>query len=99
LALAVVAYLVVHITLQQPPPTKDLFEGVATLDQNGAATVTLPSSVTAQHTDFGYQVKTMGAPMPDLYVKSEIQNDRFTVAGGTPGGEIAWQLIGVRKAP
>ena len=22
-----------------------------------------------------------------------------TVAGGTPGGKIAWHLIGVRKAP
>jgi hypothetical protein len=97
-AFAIVAYLVLNGSSREGPPPKDLFVGTTTLDQSGEATITLPAAVTAEDTNFGYQVATMGAPMPNLYIKSELQNDSFTVAGGTPGGEIAWQLVGVKKA-
>lgn len=98
LALAVVALLALNVTQQGPPP-KDLLAGTVTLDQNGEATVTLPASTTAQDTDFGYQVDSMGAPMPNLYIKSELRGGSFSIAGGAPGGQVAWQLVGVREAP
>jgi hypothetical protein len=98
-ALAVVALLAAQITSQQGPPPQDVFSGAAMLDQNGEATIALPATITAQHTDFGYYVRTMGAPMPNLYLKSELQNGRFTVAGGTPGGQVMWELFALRKAP
>jgi hypothetical protein len=81
------------------PPIKDLYDGIATLDKNGEATIELPVSVTTEHGSFTYQAKPIGAPMPDLFIKSELNNNRFVVAGGTPGGTISWQLVGTRKNP
>lgn len=96
--LTFVALLAMYGMLQQGPPAKDLIAGVVTLDLNGEATITLPTAVTAQRTDFGYQAKSMDTPMPNLYIKSDPQQGRFTIAGGTPGGQVAWQLVGISKA-
>jgi hypothetical protein len=85
--------------LAQQIPIKDLYEGIATLDENGEATIELPSSVTTEHRSFTYQAKPIGAPMPNLFIKSELSNNRFVIAGGTPGGTISWQLVGTRKNP
>jgi hypothetical protein len=83
----------------QQIPIKDLYDGIATLDKNGEATIELPISVTTDHGSFTYQVRPIGSPMPKLFIKSELNNNRFVVAGGTPGGKISWQLIGTRKTP
>jgi heme A synthase len=45
----------------QHPPIKDLYEGIATLDENGEATIELPSSVAAEHRSFTYQAKAIGS--------------------------------------
>ena len=37
--------------------------------------------------------------MPDLYIKKEIENNRFVIAGGVPHGEVTWQVTGVRNDP
>jgi hypothetical protein len=86
-------------SLAQHPPIKDLYDGIATLDKNGEATIELPMSVTTQHGSFTYQVRPIGSSMPNLFIKSELNNNRFVVAGGTPGGKISWQLVGTRNNP
>ena len=99
LALAVIALLAAHVAQEKDPTPKDVFSGVVTVDQNGDATISLPASVMAQDTDFTYQAAGLGVSMPNLYLKSELQNGSFTVAGGVPGGQIKWQLFAVRKSP
>jgi hypothetical protein len=37
--------------------------------------------------------------MPDLYVSKQEQKNQFSIAGGAPGGEITWQITGIRHDP
>jgi hypothetical protein len=34
--------------------------------------------------------------MPNLYIKSQEKNNQFTIGGGTPGGQVSWQMTGIR---
>jgi hypothetical protein len=80
-------------------PIKDIYDGIAILDKNGEATIELPMSVTTEHRSFTYQVRPIGSSMPKLFIKSELNNNRFVIAGGTPGGKISWQLVGTTNKP
>jgi hypothetical protein len=78
---------------------KNIYDGVATLDADGAVTVTLPDWFEALNQDFRYQLTAIGAPGPDLYIAQEIQGNSFKIAGGTPGMKVSWQLTGIRHDP
>ncbi len=52
---------------------KNIYDGVVTLDSNGAATVTLPDWFEALNQDFRYQLTAIGAPGPDLYIATEVR--------------------------
>lgn len=78
-------------------PIKNVYSGVATLDQNGEATMVLPHEVSERNATFTYQATSTAKRMLNLHIKSTMSNDRFTIAGGTPGGEIAWELVGTEK--
>ncbi|PJN25515.1 hypothetical protein CG736_14030 [Kitasatospora sp. CB02891] len=78
------------------PEQKNVYDGVATLDDTGAATVTLPDWFDALNQDFRYQLTPIGAPAPGLHVDAEISGNSFSVAGGTPGGKVSWQVTGIR---
>ncbi len=77
----------------------NVYSGVAVLDQDGQAVVTLPNWFEALNRDFRYQLTAMRAPMPNLYVADEIAGNRFVIAGGQPGGKVSWQVTGVRQDP
>ena len=77
-----------------PPITKNIYAGTTTLDATGAATIIMPKAVMAANSSFTYQVLSAGDPMPGLYIKSTLKNSYFEAAGGTPGGVVAWQLMG-----
>jgi hypothetical protein len=83
----------------ESPDVKNLYDGIATLDKNGEAVVALPSYFDALNTDVRYQLKPIGAAMPDLHVKEEEANNRFTIAGGVAGGKVSWQVTGIRHDP
>jgi len=74
-----------------------VYSGNAKLDSNGKATVRLPAYVSAIGRDFRYQLTPVGAAMPGLFVASTFSDDRFTVAGGQPGGTVSWTLSAVRN--
>jgi hypothetical protein len=80
----------------ESPDMKNLYDGVAVLDQNGEAEVTLPEWFEALNQDFRYQLTAVGRRMPDLYVAEEIQQNRFRIAGGVVGGKVSWQVTGTR---
>lgn len=76
---------------------KNLYDGVATLDQRGRAVVELPSWFEALNDQFRYQLTPIGGPGPDLHIAEEIVNNRFTIAGGRAAQRVSWQITGVRR--
>jgi hypothetical protein len=83
----------------QSPDMLNMYNGNATLDAKGEATVQLPAWFTAANRDFRYQLTSIGAPGPNLYVAQEVNDNTFKIAGGAPGGKVSWQLTGVRNDP
>ncbi len=77
---------------------KNVYDGVAMLDDNGEAEVALPDWFDQVNADFRYQLTCVGGYAP-VYVASRIENNRFTIAGGKPGLEVSWQVTGVRIDP
>ena len=83
----------------ESPDVKNLYDGIVTLDGRGEAIVLLPSYFEALNRDFRYQLKPIGMPMPDLYVKEEEKGNRFVIGGGKAGGRVSWQITGIRHDP
>src|SRR6185436_12371624 len=75
----------------------NLYTGKVTLDGNGAAVVRFPEWFQALNTDFRYTLTPIGAPGPNLYVAEEMSANAFTIAGGTAGMKVSWQVTGVRS--
>ena len=84
-------------SIVESPDMKDIYDGVAVLDANGEATVELPEWFSALNRDFRYQLTSIGAPAPGLYVATEVADNRFGIAGGAPGMKVSWQLTGIRQ--
>src|SRR5262249_23259124 len=79
----------------ESPEMKNIYDGVATLDGNGEAVVTLPDWVEALNRDFRYQLTCIGGYAP-VYVKEKVKDNRFVIAGGSLALEVSWQVTGVR---
>jgi hypothetical protein len=74
----------------------NVYSGNIALDENGEARVTLPKWVAAFNTDFRYQLTCIGQSAP-VYVAQEVRDDAFSIAGGTAGMKVSWQVTGVRN--
>lgn len=83
----------------ESPEAKNLYDGVATLDESGEAVIALPDYFEALNGEYRYQFFPHFEPMPNLYVKEEVRNNTFVIAGGAPNGEISWQVTGIRHDP
>jgi len=85
---------------QEGPEVQNVYNGVVTLDANGEAIVTLPAYFAALNTGpFRYQLTPIGAPMPNLYIAQEIQDNAFRIAGGVPGKKVSWEVTAIRNDP
>lgn len=82
----------------ESPDMMNVYNGNAILDANGEAVVTLPSYFEALNKDFRYQLTCVGGFAP-VYVATKVAGNSFSIAGGTPGLEVSWQVTGVRKDP
>ncbi|UOQ99430.1 hypothetical protein MUN81_08015 [Hymenobacter sp. 5317J-9] len=80
----------------ESPDMMNIYNGNAKLDAQGRATVELPSYFEALNQDFRYQLTSVGAPGPNLYVAERVHGNQFRIAGGTPGAEVSWQVTGIR---
>ena len=78
---------------------KNVYDGVETLDEDGAAWVDLPEWFEALNGDFRYQLTAVGGPAPNLHVAEEIYEHRFKIAGGEEGMKVCWHVTGSRKDP
>jgi hypothetical protein len=74
----------------------NIYTGNVVLDAHGEAVVELPEWFEVVNTDFRYQLTSIGAFMP-VYIAEKIAHHRFRIAGGAPGGEVSWQVTGVRQ--
>ena len=82
----------------ESPDMMNIYNGVVTLDANGEAAVELPGYFEALNQDFRYQLTPMGSFSP-LFVKQEIRQNTFHIAGGQPNMRVSWQVTGVRHDP
>jgi hypothetical protein len=80
----------------ESPDMKNIYDGVVMLDGTGEAIVTLPNWFEPLNQDFRYQLTAIGAPGPNLYIAKEIQGNSFSIAGGTAGMKVSWQVTGIR---
>jgi hypothetical protein len=78
---------------------RNLYDGVAVLDDNGRATVQLPNWFESLNADVRYQLTPLGTPAPNLHISEELKDRRFSIAGGVSGMKVCWQLTGVRQDP
>jgi len=74
----------------------NMYRGNVVLDGNGEATVELPDYFDAININFSYNLTAIGAKA-DLFIKSEITNRRFEIAGGKPGQKVSWVVYADRN--
>jgi hypothetical protein len=82
----------------ESPEMMNIYNGIATLGNDGEAEVVLPDWFEALNREFRYQLTSIGGFAP-VYVAKKVSGNRFTIAGGKAGMEVSWQLTGVRKDP
>jgi hypothetical protein len=81
----------------ESPDMKNIYDGVATLDEKGEVIVRLPEYFEALNRDFRYLLTAIGAPGPGLYIAEKVSAGRFKISGGIPGMEVSWQVTGIRQ--
>jgi hypothetical protein len=81
----------------ESPDMLNIYNGIVVADAGGEAMVELPDWFASLNRDIRYALTAIGAPMPNLHVKTRAAGGRFALAGAEPGGEVSWQLTGIRK--
>ena len=85
-----------HICAESPEAL-NIYRGNIILDENGEAIVKLPDYFEAININFSYHLTPIGASSPDLYIKSEVKNNQFIIAGGKPNIKVSWEVYGERN--
>ena len=80
----------------ESPDMKNIYDGVAALDTNGEAVVSMPEWFGALNRDFRYQLTCIGGFAP-VYIAEEIADNHFKIGGGRPGMKVSWQVTGTRQ--
>jgi hypothetical protein len=81
----------------EAPEMLNVYSGTVTLNARGSAIVRLPRYFEAENKAHRYQLTAIGAPAPNLHVARTIERNRFSIAGGSPGQVVSWQVTGVRQ--
>ena len=81
------------------PFLMNIYNGNVILDERGEAWVEMPDWFETLNRDFRYQLSSIGVPAPGLHISREVENNRFKLAGGSPGMGVSWQLTGIRRDP
>ncbi len=81
----------------ESPDMMNIYNGLIRLDAHGEAWVELPEYFEALNRDFRYQLTSVGAPQPRLYIAREVKGNRFKIAGGKANAKVSWQLTGIRQ--
>lgn len=79
----------------ESPDMMNIYNGNITTDENGYATVELPSYFEAANKDFRYQLTVIGT-FAQAIVKEKINGNTFVIQTSEPNVEVSWQVTGVR---
>ncbi|MCI5057779.1 MAG: hypothetical protein MRY83_16810 [Flavobacteriales bacterium] len=82
----------------ESPDMMNVYNGNVELDLNGEAVITMPDYFGDLNEEFRYQLTCIGG-FANVYVKEEMNGNQFSIAGGTPGLKVSWQVTGIRKDP
>lgn len=83
----------------ESPDMMNVYNGNIILDANGEATISMEDWFDALNRDFRYQLTSIGAPGPNLFVAQKMEGNSFRIAGGQAGAEVSWQVTGIREDP
>ena len=76
----------------------NMYRGTVMLNEQGEAIVKLPAYFSTININFSYQLTPVGASMPNLYVKSEIDaNNTFVLSGGVAHAKVSWTVYTERN--
>ena len=81
----------------ESPDMMNVYNGVATADAHGKATVGLPQWFETLNRDFRYQLTPIGSGAPELHVSKEVEHNSFSIADAKPHQKISWQITGIRQ--
>jgi len=74
----------------------NVYNGEATTDAEGNATVELPGYFEALTRDFRYQLTVVGQ-FAQAMVAQEIRDNRFAIKTDKPDVRVSWQVTGIRQ--
>lgn len=74
----------------------NVYRGNVILNANGEAVVTMPTYFEAINKNFSYNLTAIGS-QSDVFIKEEITNNQFIIAGGAPNQKISWQVYAERN--
>ena len=74
----------------------NIYSGNTTTNEQGIATVQLPTYLQSLNTQFRYQLTVIGS-FAQAQIAEEINNHQFTIRSSEPHVEVSWQITGVRN--
>ncbi|MFN0174536.1 MAG: hypothetical protein ACKVU0_07820 [Saprospiraceae bacterium] len=80
----------------ESPDMLNIYNGNATTDANGYATVELPTYFEALNIEFKYQLTCIGQ-FAQAIVKEEVKSNKFIIQTDKPNVKVSWQVTGVRN--
>ncbi len=80
----------------ESPDMMNIYNGNATTDGDGLATVTLPDWFESLNRDFRYQLTVIGQ-FAQAIVASKVANNQFRIQTDKPNVEVSWQVTGIRQ--
>jgi hypothetical protein len=87
-----------HFSMESPE-ILNVYRGNVILNANGEATVQLPSYFhSVNNSNYSYHLTPIGNSA-QLFVKNEISNNEFVIAGGQPGMKVSWIVYTERNDP
>ncbi|MCW5907124.1 MAG: hypothetical protein KIS94_04640 [Chitinophagales bacterium] len=86
-----------HYSMESPE-VLNVYRGNVILDANGEAIVTMPDYFDEVTINCSYSLTPIGQ-QTNVYIKKEIENRKFVIAGGMPGQKVSWFVYGNRNDP
>ncbi len=82
----------------ESPDMMNIYNGNTTTDENGMATINLPSYFEAENIDYKYQLTVISEnQFVQTRISKKINNNQFTLMTDKPNIEVSWTVTGIRN--